>query len=189
MLRIYSAIHLQHWSPAERESKAHQAEPSVWKTWEGDFKMKTPFPSECLRESQCNALRGRLQSFALADAKLCVGRCNALRWRMQSFAWAIAKLCVGRCNALRWRMQSFASEMGKTGTEIVSPILDKRKGRVDSPYGALLPQGNFCWASVCSKQNKSACGEDKKKMSGRSQTSLMKGLVIGCYRVSTQAGH
>ena len=167
MLRIYSAIHLQHWSPAERESKAHQAEPSVWKTWERDFKMKTPFPSECLRESQCNALRGRLQSFALADAKL----------------------CVGRCNALRWRMQSFASEMGKTGTEIVSPILDKRKGRVDSPYGALLPQGNFCWASVCSKQNKSACGEDKKKMSGRNQTSLMKGLVIGCYRVSTQAGH
>ena len=42
MLRIYSAIHLQHWSPAERESKAHQAEPSVWKTWERDFKMKTP---------------------------------------------------------------------------------------------------------------------------------------------------
>ena len=167
MLRIYSAIHLQHWSPAERESKAHQAEPSVWKTWERDFKMKTPFPSECLRESQCKALRGRLQSFA----------------------WTIAKLCVGRCNALRWRMQSFASEMGKTGTEIVSPILDKRKGRVDSPYGALLPQGNFCWASVCSKQNKSACGEDKKKMSGRNQTSLMKGLVIGCYRVSTQAGH
>ena len=167
MLRIYSAIHLQHWSPAERESKAHQAEPSVWKTWERDFKMKTPFPSECLRESQCKALRGRLQSFALADAKL----------------------CVGRCNALRGRMQSFASEMGKTGTEIVSPILDKRKGRVDSPYGALLPQGNFCWASVCSKQNKSACGEDKKKMSGRNQTSLMKGLVIGCYRVSTQAGH
>ena len=119
MLRIYSAIHLQHWSPAERESKAHQAEPSVWKTWERDFKMKTPFPSECLRESQCNALRGRLQSFA--------------------------------------------SEMGKTSTEIVSPILDKRKGRADSPYGALLPQGNFCWASVCSKQNKSACGEDKKR--------------------------
>ena len=167
MLRIYSAIHLQHWSPAEMESKAHQAETSVWKTWERDFKMKTPFPSECLRESQRNALHGRMQSFALADAML----------------------CVGRCKALRWLMQSFASEMGKTGTEIVSPILDKRKGRVDSPYGALLPQGNFCWASVCSKQNKSACGEDKKKMSGRNQTSLMKGLVIGCYRVSTQAGH
>ena len=104
MLRIYSAIHLQHWSPAEMESKAHQAETSVWKTWERDFKMKTPFPSEYLRESQCKALRGLMQSFALADAML----------------------CVGRCNALRWQMQCFASERGKTGTEIVSPILDKR---------------------------------------------------------------
>ena len=45
---------------------------------------------------------------------------------MQCFAWTIAKLCVGGCKALRWQMQSFASEMGKTGTEIVSPILDKR---------------------------------------------------------------
>ena len=45
---------------------------------------------------------------------------------MQCFAWAIAKLCVGDCKALRGLMQSFASEMGKTGTEIVSPILDKR---------------------------------------------------------------
>ena len=118
MLRIYSAIHLQHWSPAERESKAHQAEPSVWKTWERDFKMKTPFPSEFEGES--------MQSFAWTIAKLCVGDCKALRWLMQSFALADAMLCVGRCNALRWRMQSFASEMGKTGTEIVSPILDKR---------------------------------------------------------------
>ena len=57
---------------------------------------------------------------------LCVGRCKALRWRLQSFALADAMLCVGGCNALRWQMQSFASEMGKTGTEIVSPILDKR---------------------------------------------------------------
>ena len=47
------------------------------------------------------ALRRRMQSFAWADAKLCVGRCKALRWQMQSFAWADAKLCVGRCNALR----------------------------------------------------------------------------------------
>ena len=86
MLRIYSAIHLQHWSPAERESKAHQAEPSVWKTWERDFKMKTPFPSECLRESQCKALRGQMQSFALAHAMLCVGRCKALRLRWARLA-------------------------------------------------------------------------------------------------------
>ena len=56
---------------------------------------------------------------------------------MQSFALADAKLCVGSCNALRWRLQSFASETGKTGIEIVSPILDKRKGKKDLPYGPL----------------------------------------------------
>ena len=143
MLRIYSAIHLQHWSPAERESKAHQAEPSVRKTCEGDFKMKTPFPSECLRESQCKALRGRLQCFA----------------------WAIAKLCVDGCKALRGRMQCFASEMGKTGTEIVSPILDKRKGRVDSPYGALLPPPKVISVGPVSAQNKTSlhAGRTKKR--------------------------
>ena len=54
-----------------------------------------------------------------------------LRGQMQSFALAVAKLCVGSCNALRWRLQSFASETGKTGIEIVSPILDKRKGKKD----------------------------------------------------------
>ena len=36
----------------------------------------------------------RMQSFALAIAKLCVGRCKALRGRMQSFARADAKLCA-----------------------------------------------------------------------------------------------
>ena len=37
---------------------------------------------------------------------------KALRWRLQSFALAIAKLCVGSCKALRWRLQSFAPEVG-----------------------------------------------------------------------------
>lgn len=32
---------------------------------------------------------------------------------------------------------TFASETGKTGIEIVSPILDKRKGKKDLPYGPL----------------------------------------------------
>ena len=50
-------------------------------------------------------------------AMLCVGGCKALRGRLQSFALADAMLCVGRCNALR--------EIGNVGTEIVSPILDK----------------------------------------------------------------
>ena len=47
------------------------------------------------------ALRWQMQSFALADAMLCVGSCKALRGRMQSFAMAVAMLCVGGCNALR----------------------------------------------------------------------------------------
>ena len=34
---------------------------------------------------------------------------------------------------LRERLQCTASEMGKTGTEIASPILDKRTGRRDAP--------------------------------------------------------
>ena len=38
---------------------------------------------------------------------------------------------------LRGQMQSFASETGKAGIEIVSPILDKRKGKKDLPYGPL----------------------------------------------------
>ena len=31
----------------------------------------------------------------------------------QSFAWADAMLCVDTCKALRWHMQCFASEIGK----------------------------------------------------------------------------
>ena len=58
-----------------------------------------------------------MQSFALADAKLCVGDCKALRWLLQSFALAVAMLCVDRCKALR--------EMGIPCTIIDSPILDK----------------------------------------------------------------
>ena len=50
------------------------------------------------RLSQANALRGQLQSFAIALAKLCVGTCKALRWHLQSFALADAKHCVSSCN-------------------------------------------------------------------------------------------
>ena len=48
--------------------------------------------------------------------------------------------CRDGCSALRERLQCTASEMGKTGAEIVSPILDKRKGRRDTPHtGHCLP--------------------------------------------------
>ena len=63
--------------------------------------MKTPFP-----------------------ANVCDGGCKRLRWRMQTFAMADANVCDGGCKRLREKMQCFASEMGKTGTEVASPILD-----------------------------------------------------------------
>ena len=60
---------------------------------------------------------------------------------MQCTARADAVHCKGGCSALRGRLQCTASEMGKTGTEIVSPILDKRKGRRDTPHmGHSSPQ-------------------------------------------------
>ena len=88
----------------------------------GVTKMYTPFPRK--------KTYGLAQSFAWADAMLCVDTCKALRWHLQSFALAHAMLCVGTCNALRLRW-------AKKGIEIVCPILDKRKGRKDSPHGAL----------------------------------------------------
>ena len=45
-----------------------------------------------------------------------------------------ARTCGDGCTYLREKRQCTASEMGKTGTEIVSPILDTRKGRRDTPH-------------------------------------------------------
>ena len=39
-----------------------------------------------------------------------------------------ARTCGDGCKRLRGRLQTFASERGKTGAEIVSPVLDERKG-------------------------------------------------------------
>ena len=45
---------------------------------------------------------------------------------MQTFEAKVANVCGNGCKRLRERLQCFASEKGKTGTEIASPILDKR---------------------------------------------------------------
>ena len=50
--------------------------------------------------------------------------------------------CKGGCSALRGRLQCTASEMNKTGIEIASSILDKRKGRKDAPIAPLKFQLN-----------------------------------------------
>ena len=49
-----------------------------------------------------------------------------LRGRTHVLAGKEAVHCRDGCSALRERLQCTASEMGKTGTEIISPILDKR---------------------------------------------------------------
>ena len=78
----------------------------------------------------------------MAVANVYDGGCKRLRWRLQTFA-------VKRGSALQGRMQCTASEMGKTDSEIASPILDKRTGRKDTSFGSLqlsmkyLPNPDF----------------------------------------------
>ena len=104
------------------------------------------------------SLNGRLfpQTFAGAVYNVCIRGCKRYpwrthvfgfkvdqigSWRMQCTARVVAVHCGDGCSALRGRLQCTASEMGKTGTEIVSPILDKRKGRRDTPHmGHSSPQ-------------------------------------------------
>ncbi len=93
-----------------------------------------------------------MQTFTMADANVYDGGCKRLRWRLQTFAGKDANVCGEKrqctartdavhcgdgCSALRERLQCTASEMGKTGTEIASPILDKRTGRRDAPVAPL----------------------------------------------------
>ena len=63
---------------------------------------------------------------------LCVGGCKALRGQMQCFAWADAKLCVDDCNALRESWTELAQKS--------CPILDKIKGGKTHPTGHLAPR-------------------------------------------------
>ena len=60
-----------------------------------------------------------MQTFAMAVANVCGEK-------RQCTARTDAGHCKDGCSALRERLQCTASEMGKTGTEIASPILDKR---------------------------------------------------------------
>ena len=60
-----------------------------------------------------------------------------LRGRLHVLAGKEAVHCGGGCSALRGRLQCTASEMGITGTEIASPVLNKRSGRRDTPHTGL----------------------------------------------------
>ena len=61
----------------------------------------------------------------ISDARTCGDGCTYLREKRQCTARTDAVHCRGGCSALRERLQCTASEIGKRGTEIVSPILDE----------------------------------------------------------------
>ena len=66
-------------------------------------------------------------TFARTDDNVCNPGCKRLREKRQCTARTDAVHCKDGCSALRLRWV-------KTGTEIVSPVLGKRKGRKGSPY-------------------------------------------------------
>ena len=74
----------------------------------------------------------------LFTANVYDGGCKRLRWRLQTFAGKDANVCGEK-------RQCTASEMGKTDTEIPSPIKDKRTGRKDAPVSPreFLPNPDF----------------------------------------------
>ena len=93
----------------------------------------------CIRG--CKRYPWRTHVFAFKVDKIDPGGCSALQGWLQCTAGTVAVHCGDGCSALRGRLQCTASEMGKTGTEIVSPIPDRRKGRKDSPHmGHCSPQ-------------------------------------------------
>ena len=83
--------------------------------------------------ADANVCGEKRQCTARTDAVHCKDGCSALRGRMQCTAGTVAVHYGSGCSALRERLQCTASEMGKTGTEIASPILDKRTRRRDAP--------------------------------------------------------
>ena len=80
----------------------------------------------------CTYLRGQMLNESFSRKRL--------RWQLQTFETAVANVCGNGCKRLRERLQCFASERGKTGAEIVSPILDERKG--GSIRVTIVPQKN-----------------------------------------------
>ena len=82
----------------------------------------------------CTYLQGRMQVRARRDASTCEEGCSALQGGMQCTAGAVAVHCRDGCSALRLRWVKLALKSS-------SPILDRRKGRKDSPHmGHCSPQ-------------------------------------------------
>ena len=69
----------------------------------------------------------------ISDARTCKDGCMYFRERLHVLSGKVARTsvenavhCEDGCSALRERLQCTASEMGITGTEIASPVLNKR---------------------------------------------------------------
>ncbi len=94
-------------------------------------------------------LRERFITFASAVYNVCIRGCKRYPWRTHVFAFKVDQIGPGGCSALQGWLQCTAGAVAvhcgdgcsalrlrwlKTGTEIVSPVLGKRKGRKGSPY-------------------------------------------------------
>ena len=93
----------------------------------------------------CTYLRGGLHVLARTDARTCGDGCTYLQGRIfspQTFTMTDANVCKDGCKRLQGRLQTFASEKGKTGAEIVSPVLDKKKAAL-GPQWFPLTGGSF----------------------------------------------
>ena len=72
---------------------------------------------------------GRFLNEAYLRRTYLQGRMHVLAGKVASTSVENAVHCKDGCSALQEGLQCTASEMGKTGTEIASLILDRRKGR------------------------------------------------------------
>ena len=79
---------------------------------------------------------GRFLNEAYLRRTYLQGRLHVLAGKVARTSVENAVHCEDGCSALRGRLQCTASEMGKTGTEIVSPILDKKREERHAPYGS-----------------------------------------------------
>ena len=79
---------------------------------------------------------GRFLNEAYLRRTYLQGRLHVLVGKVARTSVENAAHCEDGCSALQERLQCTASEMGKTGTEIVSPILDKKREERHAPYGS-----------------------------------------------------
>ena len=86
----------------------------------------------------------------------------------QVLARADAGTCKDGCTYLRRRLQVLASKMSQTVAEIVSPILDKRKGRKDSLHTGLYGPQEISAEPVYDQNARKSQSQRERKNKGLS---------------------